>query len=521
MPVISKRARLFMGVFWFLSILLLGWLVLETLYATPVEKEEIRQARPGEIPPFTFDEFTKFLKQKPKELRLLAKDWQVLSFQTTGDYRLGKNGGVWGIAVGSRLSASTPYLKIEPYNFGGDFAASAENVNIRIFDVTGLEITPQLLSSNYSLKFGGKTGAITVQNPLDLTDNKTFHDMEIYYSKTPRNLSLRSHLHEKDKMLSWPSATIFSPISGTFFSHFRPVTQYTYRRRFDAYNQLDNLLEVTEDYVEIDGRRFPIYEWMQDENNKYSQVYYIVDQVQDKTTGIILISQALQIFIDEKEFPSQEDRTYLILLTTGNDLRVSVMPLDYGLHYSLSVFNPKSQYEGDLVTFNPISKEISVSGAAGKLSVGVNTIATDELSHMTLTISESTYLKSYVTWQNQVTGNDLGQPIVQQFLGLESVVDSVKLNGQELIPRYWESLSPELKGAIIGGLIAFLGSFINLLIDRLKKTAPPVVNVTVPAPIVTIIQEQKPSINPVSDAILGVLKRLIRMSNKGTKKNDG
>ncbi len=138
--------------------------------------------------------------------------------------------------------------------------------------------------------------------------------------------------------------------------------------------------------------------------------------------------------------------------------------------FSAHITEPTFQGDEPLVKIVPTTKQVTLSGAIGKLSLGLESVITDELSTISL------YYKDWpqFVWQHGVLVDENGNMRFYQYLSEESLMDSVVVNGKEMVLTKWEKLPVELKSTILAAAVSLLPLVITILQARRGSQPAPI-----------------------------------------------
>ena len=152
---------------------------------------------------------------------------------------------------------------------------------------------------------------------------------------------------------------------------------------------------------------------------------------------------------------SPDNLAYFAGTPADNRVLVSVYPASTPLYADSSFFQLK-----------PTARSITLLGPSGTLAVGRDTIVTDEVSQVTIHYAQGSW--PTLSIDSESTVQESGDRRISSFLTGRGTVDSLLINGEQLVPNRWHTLPPDVQGGIIGAIIAAFFTTVGWLLSSVR-----------------------------------------------------
>jgi hypothetical protein len=243
------------------------------------------------------------------------------------------------------------------------------------------------------------------------------------------------------------------------FWNLRLGCKETISRSYDPISQLISELDIEES---CPGERHFSYPF-QKTFDSWGGLNFWSRSVLYRDEYVLLIPESFQINIAGENLIEDTGRKYMILLHDPNQsLILKINPIDLELNFLLHLVSPILSNESPLAVIQPNTRNIKITGSSGKIAMGLDYINTDELSDVQIEFADWPDL----FWQDQAVVGDPGEIKFTQPLLITGSTKKIIINGEIIFKSLWESFPPEIKGAMIGGILGIGGILLGLMIER-------------------------------------------------------
>jgi len=425
------------------------------------------------------------------QLRILAHDWQEIRFETniSGEWSGADHATITDLTGGGILGGKTQYIssgvtgaKFEPppARFKGAIKVTVEDVEVTVIEVQDWSwyVDFDTNARQYYVKLWKAEEPFTYCDyspPFEeIPDPLTDH---IYYqSEQPETLIMISAAIDHSK---WsPRLGILANEPTPFGWNMRRGCQVSIRRLFDSRSSSQNGLAISEHCPDARSFGRPSDQTMDDE----TRLQYLAYATPFGHT-LLLLPRSFLVQADGLGNIPDSGEEYLVLVQgVKSAVRLTAQPEDLDFNFVAYLLSTYYNLDQPLAEIEPTTREVTLVGPVGKIALGIETTMTDELSEMLLEFSDWPRF----TWHNQVVTREDGEDRLQQFLSGTGIATSVVVNGEEIVATHWNSLSPEMRGAIVGGIIGALGSIGLTIWQTRRRPIAPAVQVETPTPAVSV-----------------------------------
>lgn len=445
--------------------------------------------------------------REPRQLSMLARDWQALSFETalTGRHNTADHPAATNLTGAGVLGGQAQYItngitggrsEASQTVFKGGVQFTLEAVDVTVFDVSDwqwyVDCDPDA-SQYYVQLWSNKDGFVEFRYEPPLGDIPSqLAERIVYRSENPETLTLKPVAGEKCcRAESLPGIGLLANEPTLFGWNMRRGCRVSIHRVYDTRIGRQNGLSMRESCPTERTFAVPYDE----KSDLESMLEYLVFSTLLGKPTLLLLPRSLEVHGDELGTIEDTGLDYLVLVNktmSEGIVRLTAQPMDLDVSFTAYLISSEYDLEDPLAEIEPTTREVLLSGSLGKVSLGLETIATDELSEMELRFVDWPVF----IWRNDVITTEAGEDRPQQFLAGKGTVGSAVLNGEELIPTRWGTLSQEVRGAIVGAIIAALVSLVVAAWETRRQMARakapadthgPEVHVDVPPAKVTIV----------------------------------
>lgn len=457
----------------------------------------------------------------PAQFRLLAHDWQEISFTTT----LADNGKTSNAFIltdwtrGGVFEGETQFIfdsmdGIASEQIIGAVELNAADVKVTVVDVSDwnwvYDYDPE--KSAYFIQLFRSDRAIAVAPPFENLPQELNENI-VYQSENAENIHLFT-IPAGEPREEFSSFLALTNEPMLFAWNLRRGCDINTRRFYDPVSQQKSGISIKEDCPSDRVFPYPMAEQYDSEAIlRFASFHTFVGN------GVILLAPiSLTLEVDGWEPIKDTGLNYLILLRNPDGATwLDVKPV--GLKRSTSFYTGIYSLDSDWrpISIEPNSQELTVTGATGRIAVDLTTISTDELSELSLSFDDWPIF----TWNNQVIVQEDGTARNEQFLAGRGTAREVWLNGTNLVQTRWAYLSEEVQGAAIAALLSAIGWIIvSLLLDRSRSAEPAVIPVAVlhQAPIIQQPERRDKSLRWPLALIIGALAGLLLFWRKSSNR---
>ncbi len=409
-----------------------------------------------------------------------ARSWRTLRFTTDlyEDHHP-REGHIANMTGAGTVEGTTQYLSMRvlgypepPTTLTGSMRVNVKNVEITVIDIESWNVGMDFDTSTrrYFIKLWREPPfeMVEYRPPFNKIPEELLGNVA-YSSKSPETLIIETP-ENRNCCLRIPSILdILSNSPDSVFGwNMRGGCKETFSLNYDPLSNSLNRIYAVEKCPNNRAFPYPAAELLDAESNVIFRIY---DTPEEKRSALI-IPQSFSLWADDMPKIEDSGEKYLVFLQAVDGvlhfdarpqseevfLRLSPVDTDFGL-----------ASDAPLLEINPNSGMIEVEGTVGKLAVGLDTITTDELSSIRMSFINQPNLR----WAGEFIVNEMGELHQQPLLSSAGLTTSLIVNGEELVRNRWENESPEIRAAIIAGLIAILTSLLVAAWDdrrRMRQT---------------------------------------------------
>ncbi len=416
-----------------------------------------------------------------EEMRILVRDWQSIEFKTDIDimtpndppgtyaFNWTQAGSIEGDSqyVLSHFT-KLPESRVEPVEA---LSITVKDTQIQIVDITKLDVYTTFDPENqqFYMKIFDDNGSFDYKPPFEqIPDGLVNH--VIYQSKGPDNLQLTPLSLSEWQNDSLLFVEMLANEPSSFDWDMRRGCNEKIERQYDLVSKRKSQLSVFEkcpNERSFDGIQAAAFAAKTDKEATFR--YRPISQYQP-SNGLLLRPISYSIRIGDQENVVDPSGSYLIVLQSNSTMLLEGKSPGLDTMFSAHITEPTFQGDEPLVKIVPTTKQVTLSGAIGKLSLGLESVITDELSTISL------YYKDWpqFVWQHGVLVDENGNMRFYQYLSEESLMDSVVVNGKEMVLTKWEKLPVELKSTILAAAVSLLPLVITILQARRGSQPAPI-----------------------------------------------
>lgn len=405
----------------------------------------------------------------PKRVSLIARDWEEIWFKNSSESSSLAYKETLGVdfAGGGVIDGQTQYMRSwasgihsrYPYTSGIN-EIYAENVNITLFDLSQFAETgvfyddersgSQATSINqptfdYGMDFLTEDGnVVNFYSPFQIIPSE-LSETTIYQSSNLITLTIKSRNRES----SFPYWELVTSESSLWSWNLRQNCTMNINRRVEIQRNIRDPIGITQDCS--NGGDFSL-----EASNSPSEGSYIDFLV---TNTILLRLNGYDVYANGLKVSSENSKQHAVLIN-GRAL-IKIEPTDAMTNLEIIPESSESLPEYAILRLFPnlVDKSIRLRGATGKLAVGIDSFAIDEISDIWLKYESSQPI--FIT--DRIIVDENGAQKNARLLFVEGTMSEVNFNGEEMIAARWEQLPSDVQGAIIGAFIASLFTLIGWL----------------------------------------------------------
>lgn len=396
-----------------------------------------------------------FSSPAPEDFRLMARDWTSIEFTTDlKNNPINQPTYAVDISGGGILEGEAQYIFSSMTGGGIDGIHGAEDLHVKntktvIFDVSEWEWFVEFDQDNalYYILLRNDEEVISYYPPFEDIPEQLV-DSIVYVSTQDENLALstppsgqpiqtlsRYHLLTNEPMpFSW---------------NLRKGCNVEIKHLYDTRSKTENGLAFAEECPPNRSFSFP-YEEEADENAKFEFSSF---QTPIGNGKMLVVPASLTLSVDGFGELTDTGKDYLLLIGNDNITTLESYPQGLQKNFIAYLLTNESNLNEPLVDIVPNTTEVVFSQPIGKIAVGLDSYATDELSEVRVTFTESPKF----AWDNQVITDQDGADKVTQFLSGKGIVEQVRFNGNNLITTRWDNLPEEIQGATVAAIFGAFG----------------------------------------------------------------
>ncbi|MCL4872018.1 MAG: hypothetical protein KJ063_23910 [Anaerolineae bacterium] len=369
-----------------------------------------------------------------RQLTILARDWEIIDLSPPGQkfYHLSSQ---W-------FSFLAPPVNYKPNEL------VIENVNFTVIDVTDLEVEiifdPATFLYQLTILDRARDIMVTYALPFEVIPPE-LEEAVVFRSNTTDALNLVSK--QRVELLSNRQTTL----------------TYMYDKPCELRSRLGY------DFISRSRNRLVVGTLC----NKTSDQF--IGTIYDDISPFILLSSFSAIVFQDIVNLAEEETVYLIVVEPEQETYIS--------SFTDSIFiesHPQirtSEEQGSLMIRSNDFDTLTLHGITGKVSAGIRTESTDELSELSIQFDNNAIPAPSIEWNNRLLINEDGSTRIQPILSVTGIAQKVRLNGVEIIPSRWSELTPDLQAAIFTLFLTAFGSLILFAVrDHREEPVAPIIH---------------------------------------------
>ena len=402
---------------------------------------------------------------EPRQMVMQARDWQEISFETdiTGELSEADDPAITDLTGAGILAGESQYLlsgvtgavhEPLPPRWMGGLTVTIEDIEVVLVEVSDWiwAVDCDADTGLYYVQLCSDDRCFDYKPPFEAVPSPLVHHV-VYRSVRAETVLLSSATPGDAEVL--PVLRILADEPTSFGWNMRRGCRVSIGRSYDWRSGTQNRLLLLERCE--DERAFAsLYDQAMDSE---ARLQYFSYGPPGGTSTLLLLPSSFEIQADGLGTIGDSGDDCMLLIrpaATGGVVQLVAQPQHPEVRFSIYLPGVDLSLEELLAEIEPTTREIALVGPAGKVAVGLETTKTDELSEVTMTFVDWPNLK----WHNELLTSEDGEDTPQQFLSGRGMVNSVIVNGEEIVPTRWDRLAPDIRGALLTALGALLGATI-------------------------------------------------------------